>query len=238
MLQTLLTVLASVCFLTLRVNDNEAFPPVLSKKEEMECFEKMKRGDGAARDTLIRHNLRLVAHIIKKYYPSCREQEDLISIGTIGLIKAIDSYDPYNGTKFATYAGKCLQNEILMYFRGQKKLSGETSIHDALEFDKDGNPLTYMDVVYVEDDVVDTLDKKANIRLALEGIRTLLSLRERQILTLRYGLSGRPAITQREVASKLGISRSYVSRLEKSALDKLKRHLKKHGCTSDGYTQA
>ncbi len=225
--QGLLVLLSGICFLTLRVSGNDVFPPPLSKEEEKEAFHLSKKGDRAAREKLIRHNLRLVAHIIKKYYASHREQEDLISIGTIGLIKAIDSYNLANGTKFATYAGKCVQNEILMYFRGQKKLSGEMSINDAIEFDKDGNPLTYLDVVCVEEDLVENLDLKEKAAAALRGIRTELTPRERRIVILRYGLNGKAGITQREVARAMRISRSYVSRLEKSALEKLKKYMLK-----------
>ncbi|MPN05410.1 RNA polymerase sigma-28 factor [bioreactor metagenome] len=175
---------------------------------------------------MIEHNLRLVAHIIKKYYTSYKDQEDLISIGTIGLIKAIDTYDPENGTKFATYAGKCLQNEILMYFRSQKRLSAETSINDAIEFDKDGNPLTYLDIMYVEDDYAELVDMKTKVDQVKKIIVTDLDEREKNIIIMRYGLSGCRPVTQREAAEKLHISRSYVSRIEKAALEKIRRKIK------------
>ena len=194
---------------------------------EKKYFLQARQGDADARRILIERNLRLVAHIIKKYYTSCREQEDLISIGTIGLIKAIDSYDVNNGTRFATYAGKCLQNEILMYFRTQKKISNETSINEPIEVDKDGNPLTYMDIISYDDDIVENIDIKSKSELIIRGINTKLSEREKDIVMLRYGLGSSPPITQREVAKRLGISRSYVSRLEKSALDKLKEYINK-----------
>ena len=213
-------------FLYLRVMSGGMFPPVLSAKEEAEYFKRCKEGDEKARGILIEHNLRLVAHIIKKYYTSYKDQEDLMSVGTIGLIKAIDTFDASNGARFATYAGKCLQNEILMYFRSQKKISCETSINDALEFDKDGNPLTYLDIIAVDDDMVEKLDIKIKSELARKAIDNCLTERERAIIDMRYGLSrpGKP-LTQREIAEKMEISRSYVSRIEKSALDKIKDYM-------------
>ncbi len=218
-------ILSGICFFTLRVSGGDVFPPPLGFEEEAKCFRLLAQGDMKARDRLIRHNLRLVAHIIKKYYSGCKDQEDLISIGTIGLIKAIDSFKPANGTRFATYAGKCLQDEILMYFRAQKKLGAETSINDAIEYDKDGNPLTYMDVACVEDDIAETIDLKMRSAKAIEGVKKLLDRREKQIMVRRYGLDGKAPLTQREVAAIMGISRSYVSRLEKSALDKLRAYM-------------
>ena len=209
--------------LFLKITSNTAFPPPLSKEEEAECFARAKKGDAEARTRLIEHNLRLVAHIAKKYSSSGYEQDDLISVGSIGLIKAIDSYNPESGTRFATYAGKCLQNEILMYFRSQKKLASETLLSDAIDMDKDGNPLTYMDVICCEDNILDEIELKINSKKALKAVRDALDDREREIIVLRYGLSGNRPITQREIAKKLGISRSYVSRLEKSALDKLRK---------------
>ncbi len=209
-------------FLFLRVSPVASFPSPLSAKEEREYFERCRNGDMEARNTLIERNLRLVAHIAKKYYSSGCDNDDLISIGTIGLIKAIDSFNPNNGTRFATYAGKCLQNEILMYFRSQKKISIETSLSDAVETDKDGNPLTYMDIISVEDDIADKIDLKIKTEKLLCGIDKKLDKREKQIIILRYGLGFSKPQTQREVAEKLGISRSYVSRIEKSALEKLR----------------
>jgi RNA polymerase sporulation-specific sigma factor len=181
-----------------------------------------------ARNILIERNLRLVAHIAKKYYNvgnSC-DNEDIISVGTIGLIKAIDSFDISNGTRFATYAGKCLQNEILMYFRAKKKFAAETSLSDAVETDKDGNPLTYMDIISCEDTIADDLDLKMRSQQMIKALNRVLDDREREIIILRYGLcEGKKPLTQREVAEQLKISRSYVSRLEKSALGKLKKEL-------------
>jgi RNA polymerase sigma factor, sigma-70 family len=207
--------------LFLKVSGSSAFPPPLSASEERDCFLKCRHGDMKARSTLIERNLRLVAHIAKKYYSSNYDSDDLISIGTIGLIKAIDSFDIANGTRFATYAGKCLQNEILMYFRSQKRLSAETSLSEAVEIDKDGNPLTYMDIICCDDNIADQIDLKIKTDKMMKGINTILNDRERQIIILRYGLGFTKPITQREVAEKLNISRSYVSRIEKSALAKL-----------------
>lgn len=214
-------------FLFLKISGNSAFPPPLNAEEERRYFMLARQGDEDARRILIERNLRLVAHIIKKYYTTCRDQEDLISIGTIGLIKAIDSYDINNGTRFATYAGKCLQNEILMHFRSQKKVANETSINEPIEIDKDGNPLTYMDIISYDDNIVEDIDLKSKSELIIRAVNTRLSERERDIVILRYGLSTSPPITQREVAKRLGISRSYVSRLEKAALDKLREYIVK-----------
>lgn len=212
-------------FLMLKVSPNTSFPPPLSADEERECFARMRDGDEKARERLINCNLRLVAHIVKKYYTNSRDQEDLISIGTIGLIKAIDSYNVNNGTRFATYAGKCLQNEILMYFRSQKKTACESSINDTIELDRDGNPLTYIDVISVEDNIIDEIDLKSKREMIAWAVKHKLTARERKIINLRYGLDNAPPITQREVAQRLGISRSYVSRIEKSALEKIKEYL-------------
>ncbi len=186
----------------------------------------MRDGDMKARSTLIEHNLRLVAHIVKKYYTGSSEQDDLISIGTIGLIKAIDSFDASNGARFATYAGKCLQNEILMYFRAQKKHQVVTSINDPVDVDKDGNPLTYLEIIASPDDIVDSLDRKIKLERIKTAIDTVLTERERRIIVLRYGLgkSGRH-YAQRDVARLMSISRSYVSRLEKSAIEKIRQYI-------------
>ena len=212
-------------YLFLKVSYSQSFPPPLPPAEEAECFRRMKMGDKKAREKLIEHNLRLVAHIVKKYYTANKNQDDLISVGTIGLIKAIDSFDVSNGARFATYASKCLQNEILMYFRSQKKNSCEVSINETIDTDKDGNPLTYIDIISVDDTIAEDLDLKFKSRRALEIVNNVLDTRERQIIVMRYGLGGTPAITQRETAARLGISRSYVSRIEKAALEKISRYL-------------
>ena len=217
-------ILANMLFLFLKLSHGTNFPPPLGKEEEKMYFEKCKNGDAEARRILIERNLRLVAHIAKKYSLSGFDGDDLISIGTIGLIKAIDSFHPESGTRFATYAGKCLQNEILMFFRSQKKRALECSLNDAVETDKDGNPLTYLDIICTEDDIAEQIDLKIKIEKMMKGIASVLTPTEKQILVLRYGLCGTKPVTQREVAQTLGISRSYVSRLESGAIEKLRTH--------------
>ena len=209
----------------LRVEDKSSFPPPLSSREERECFERMANGDKVARERLILHNMRLVAHVVKKYTGNEKENEDLISIGTIGLIKAIDSFDVKNGVRFATYAGKCLQNEILMYFRAQKKVKNEVSMHDTIDMDKDGNPLTYMDVIACDESLSDEVLLRVTSERALSLLDRCLTPREREIIVKRYGLDNTAGMTQRALAESLGISRSYVSRIEKSALEKLQAAL-------------
>ena len=204
--------------------DSQSFPPPLPTEEEKRLFFKMKEGDAAARTRLIEHNLRLVAHIVRKYYTSYRCPDDLISIGSLGLIKAIDSFNVENGARFATYAAKCIQNEILMFFRSQKKLSCEVSINETIDVDREGNPLTYIDIISCEDTIADDLDIKLHTQYAYRLIRDILSEREQQILVMRYGLTGKRPLAQREVARVLGISRSYVSRIEKKALARLREN--------------
>jgi len=216
--------------LFLRAQNAGSFPPPLDKKIERELFIKAAGGDMKARNTLIEHNLRLVAHIVKKYYTSYKDQDDLISVGTIGLIKAIDSYDIDNGARFATYAGKCLQNEILMYFRSQKKNSLENSLNDPVDTDKEGNPLTYLDILCSDDDIVDEIDMRIRSTLVYKALKEALTDRERKIIAMRYGLDGNGKYrAQREVAAALGISRSYVSRIEKTALEKINAYMTKRG---------
>ena len=207
--------------MVLGVSTPQSFPPPLEKEEEAACFVAAAAGDDGAREKLILHNLRLVAHIVRKYYPTAKNQDDLISIGSIGLVKAVDSFRIENGARFATYAAKCIQNEILMHFRSQKKLCTEVSLGETIDVDRDGNPLTYIDIVCSDENVTEEVDTKMQIEKALHLVETALTPRERQIIILRYGLYGRRAATQREIASMLGISRSYVSRIEKSALEKL-----------------
>ncbi|MDD7676406.1 MAG: RNA polymerase sporulation sigma factor SigK [Eubacteriales bacterium] len=205
----------------LGVGTPHSFPPPLSPDDEADCFKRMRQGDKEARQLLILHNLRLVAHIVRKYYSGSRAQEDLISVGSIGLVKAVDSFDNTKTTKFATYAAKCIQNEVLMFFRSQKKQAGEVSINETIDMDRDGNPLTYIDVISCDDSVVEEVDLKMQTDRMLCYINTVLSPRERQIIIMRYGLYGGQQYTQHETAERLGISRSYVSRIEKGALDKL-----------------
>lgn len=224
--------LSRLLFVFLRVQSGGAyggtFPEPLSAARERECFRLMREGDKDARNELIEHNLRLVAHIVKKYYSTSKNQDDLISIGTIGLIKAVDSFNPDNGARFATYAGKCLQNEILMYFRAQKKLAAEVSLNETIDVDKEGNPLTWGDIIATEDTIADDLDIKVRSARAISIISNELTPRERQVISMRYGIGGVEAITQREVAAKLGISRSYVSRIEGAALDKIREGLERY----------
>ena len=214
--------LLKLLHLILGLDTPHNFPPPLPAKEEEEAFRKARAGDEEARQTLILHNLRLVSHIVRKYYATANNQEDLVSIGTIGLVKAVDTFRIDNGARFATYAAKCIQNEILMHFRSQKKLSSEVSMNETIDVDRDGNPLTYTDVISSEEDLPEEVMRSVEADRALALVHTRLDPRERQIITLRFGLNGAPAMTQREIALRMGISRSYVSRIEKAALDKLK----------------
>lgn len=222
MFSTLSSVAMHFLCLLLGIGGTQNFPPPLPTEEEQMLFFKMRSGDKEARTRLIEHNLRLVAHIVRKYYTSYRAPDELISIGSLGLIKAIDSFNVSNGARFATYAAKCIQNEILMFFRSQKKLSYEVSINETIDVDRDGNPLTYLDIISCEDTIAEDLDTKMHIEYARRLLCRVLDEREREILVLRYGLDGRAPLAQREVAKKLGISRSYVSRIEKKALSKMK----------------
>ncbi len=224
MISALVTMILGAVHLLLGIGTPAKFPPPLDPREEEAAFFAKMDGDEKAREKLILHNLRLVAHIVRKYYGTAKNQEDLVSIGTIGLIKAVDSFNPTNGARFATYAAKCIQNEILMHFRAQKKHTAEVSINETIDVDRDGNPLTYMDVIATEDNMDEEIDlhiKKDRVKYL---VQTVLDPREREIVTLRYGLAGGTPLTQREVAEKLGISRSYVSRIEKAALDTLREY--------------
>ncbi len=226
----MVSMLFGLYYMILHVSEGHRFPEPLSAEEERAYFRLARAGDVKAREKLIEHNLRLVAHIVKKYYTQYKNQEDLISVGTIGLIKAIDTYDVDKGARFATYAGKCLQNEILMYFRAQKKVTGEVSMNEAIDTDKDGNPLTYADILATEDHIAEDLFTKISSAKAVEYIMKDLDERERKVLIRRYGLDGLTPATQREIAARMGISRSYVSRIEKGALDKIAEYLKRTGC--------
>lgn len=208
--------------LILGIEDSGSFPPPLSKSEESELFSKMQTGDRYARNKIIEHNLRLVSHIIRKYYSSYEYPEELLSVGSMGLIKAVDSFKPSHGTRFATYGAKCVQNEILMFFRSKKKRGVEISINDQIDVDKDGNPLTYLDIISQTESTEIDLDMKEHVEKLRKLVDTVLLPREREIVILRYGLCGYQPRTQREVARYLGISRSYVSRIEKKALEKMK----------------
>ncbi|MCI1982851.1 MAG: RNA polymerase sporulation sigma factor SigK [Oscillospiraceae bacterium] len=221
--------ISGLIFLVLHVTGSGSFPKPLSAKEEQECLERMKHGDTSAKAQLIEHNLRLVAHIIKKYYASSNEQDDLISIGTIGLIKAVNTFDSSKGIRLSSYAARCIENEILMYFRSVRKSSQDISINEPIDTDKDGNALTLMDIMSTEDNILDNLDCKIKSEQLKTFMDEVLTPRERTIIQLRYGLDGRKPLTQREVAQKLGISRSYVSRIEKKALVALHRRFTKNG---------
>lgn len=224
MLTFLLSAALKAACMILGIESPQNFPPPLCAEEERECFVRAREnGDDDAREKLILHNLRLVAHIVRKYYSSSKCSEDLVSVGTIGLVKAVDSFNPRSGTRFATYGAKCIQNEILMYFRSQKKLASEVSINETIDIDRDGNPLTYGDVICSDECIADEVDLEMRSARAVRCVEQVLSDRERRIITLRYGLSGAKPLPQREVAERLGISRSYVSRIEKSSLEKLKK---------------
>ena len=209
-------------FFTLRLAGNTgSFPRALSKEEEERCLKQMAEGDSDARDKLIEHNLRLVAHIVKKYYTPNGDQDDLISIGTIGLIKGVSTFKPDKKVRLATYASRCIENEILMHFRAQRKLQGELSLSESLDAEGESNSLELMDVVRVDDTMLEDLDLR-DACTKVRGCLHCLTPRELRIISLRYGLDDRPPLTQREVAALCGISRSYVSRIEKKALEKLK----------------
>ena len=223
MLSLIFNLILHIYHLILGVSTPNKFPKPLSASEEREAFIKAREGDEDARQKLILHNLRLVSHIVRKYYSTVPDSEDLISIGIVGLVKAVDTFKIESGTRFATYGARCVQNEILMHFRAQKKHTGEVSLEETIDVDRDGNPLTYMDILSTNEDLGEELDTKNQIIRALRLIENTLDERERQIITMRYGLFGlNKSYTQKEIAEKLNISRSYVSRIEKSALDKLK----------------
>ena len=215
-------VLANVLFFMLRASPAAgSFPQPLSAREEREALAAMAQGDERARNRLIEHNLRLVAHVVKKYYAAREDQDDLISIGTIGLIKAVGTFDAGKNARLATYACRCIENEILMYFRAQRKQSQEVSLSEPIDSDSDGNAISLMDVIRCDDQMLEEIDLSDRRGLLHRYLAEELDEREREILTLRYGLGGREPRTQRETAEKLGISRSYVSRIEKKALAKL-----------------
>ena len=225
MLSSIISILTNFIHLILGISTPQSFPPPLSAEEETDCFIKKEAGDEGARQKLILHNLRLVSHIVRKYYSTAKNAEDLVSIGTLGLVKAVDSFKVETGTKFATYAARCIQNEILMSLRASKKLSAEVSLDDNIDVDNNGNPLTYIDVISSDESLEEEIEKKIASAKAIKLVNTVLSPRERQIILLRYGLTGKKPLAQREVAELLKISRSYVSRIEKTALEKLRAAL-------------
>ena len=201
------------------------FPRPLTAQEEQYYLQQCAQGDLEARNILIERNLRLVAHIIKKYYTQGSDQEDLISIGTIGLIKGISTFDASKGARLATYAARCVENEVLMYFRSQRKSSQDVSLSDYIDTGTDGTALSLMDVVGEEEDMLETITSRQRLRQVRAAVEECLSEQERQVILMRYGLGGLKPSRQREVAQMLGISRSYVSRIEKRALGKLRQAL-------------
>ena len=206
----------------LHIANSESFPKPLTKAQEKEYLERCAKGDINARNTLVEHNLRLVAHIIKKYYQNASGQDDLVSIGTIGLIKAINTYDINKNIKLSSYASRCIENEILMYFRNLRKSAQDVSLNDTIDTDKDGNPLTLMDILANDRNIDDDIDTRMNLQVLRQYIDSELTPREREIIIYRYGLTGEAPQPQRELAKRLNISRSYISRIEKKALEKLR----------------
>ncbi|MBR5233264.1 MAG: RNA polymerase sporulation sigma factor SigK [Clostridia bacterium] len=215
----------NIVFFALHLGSPNLFPKPLPKKEEKELIEKMLLGDEHAKNKLIEHNLRLIVHIIKKYYSNYSDQDDLVSIGTIGLIKGINSYNPEKCTRLATYCSKCIENEILMHFRSAKKRALDISMNDPIDTDCEGNPLTLADIIYTEDTIIDDIyEKLCSVKLR-KLINEIKNERERTIIILRYGLNGKDPMTQQEVADLLRISRSYVSRIETKVLTMLRKKL-------------
>ena len=230
MLQYLLELVGSKIFLTGYVTGNSTFPKPLNEKEEKIYLERLKDGDVEAKRVLVERNLRLVAHIVKKYssnYQNSKEMDDLISIGTIGLIKAIDSFDTNKGIRLATYAAKCIDNEILMFFRNTKKTKGEVFLQDPIGVDKEGNEICLIDILSSDSDsVLEAVENSLQVKELYKKMSDVLSPREKEIIQMRYGLLDGDIKTQREIAGILGISRSYVSRIEKKALKKLHKEFK------------
>ena len=225
MLENAFSLLAGSLLLMLRVTPGGSFPRPLSREEEEKCLRRWAEGDLEARNRLVEHNLRLVAHIVKKYYAQGGDADDLLSIGTIGLIKGVSSYRADKGVRLATYASRCIENEILMHFRAQRKSAGDVSLSEALASeDEDGN-LSFLDVVAQEDDLAERVGLQELCDKLRRAVDTLLGEREARIVRLRYGLDGGEALTQAETAQRCGISRSYVSRIEKKALEKLRAAL-------------
>lgn len=227
MLDVLCSILKNVVFFILHVSGPNVFPKPLSSKEERKYLINMKAGDKTARNKLIEHNLRLVAHIAKKYYFAYNNLDDIVSIGTIGLIKAIDTFNTEKGIKLSSYAARCIENEVLMFFRNTKKSEKDISINEPIETDKNGNTLVLMDIMSEQEDIAGNVDIKIKTEKLKKYINEVLTAREQTIINLRYGLDGKKNYTQREIAQKLNISRSYVSRIEKKAVSALRKKFKK-----------
>lgn len=217
--------LGSILYSLKLANGGGSFPKPLSAKEEKHYLELAAQGDLQARNILVERNLRLVAHIMKKYYTQTADQEDLISIGTIGLIKGISTFDAGKGARLATYAARCVENEILMFFRSNRKSASDVSLSEMIETGKDGNALSLMDVLCSDEDLFERMSDQEIYRKLYRKIDECLTPRERNIITLRYGIGNRKPLTQRKIAEQCGISRSYVSRIEKKALQKLEQAL-------------
>ncbi len=210
-------------FFALHIRSGSSFPPALSAKEEKECIDNFRKGSIESKNKLVEHNLRLVAHIVKKYYSNSEEQDDLISIGTIGLIKAVNSFDDSKGIKLATFASRCIENEILMYFRSKKKNSQEISINEPIDTDSEGNPLTLIDIISEDDNIIENIDLNIKSERLYKFVEEIKDEREKTIIIMRYGLYNTIPYTQKQVASRLNISRSYVSRIEKKVLERLRK---------------
>lgn len=227
MLSALLSALsANILYFILHIQNGSSFPKPLNSKEEYAYLEKMANGDKNARAVLIERNLRLVSHIVKKYYSKTNDTDDLISIGTIGLIKAIDTFDYTKGTRLATYASRCIENEVLMHFRNIKKQNNDIHLSDAIDTDKDGNPLTIEDIISDSNDLAENLETKTQWEQVSKIIENMPDQREKEIIILRYGLNNKRPLTQQEVAERLNISRSYVSRIEKKVLSDIRKRVK------------
>ena len=225
-LESLLALLKNLIIFSSYVTEKSSFPKPLSKEKEKEYLEKSAQGDNEAKEILVKHNLRLVAHIAKKY-SNYGDNDELISIGSIGLIKAIESFKPDKGTQLATYASRCIENEILMTMRTSKKHRSNVSLNEPIGVDKDGNELVIMDMLCDDCSVIEDVENSIMMEKLLRITKAVLDEREYEIIRLRYGLGGCGALTQREVAKKFDISRSYVSRIEKKALEKIKRSVNK-----------
>lgn len=224
MLGFFLQCLQSLTLLLSYIANGNTFPKPLTPAQERECLKRFSKGDMEARNTLIEHNLRLVAHIVKKYAGCGQEQEELLSIGTIGLIKGISSFNPEKGTRLATYAARCVDNEILMLLRAKKKEQGDVYLNESIGTDKEGNQIMLMDIIHDDsEEVFDKINTDMEIRQLYRNIRKELDEREQKVIVLRYGLLDGTCMPQREIAKKLHISRSYVSRIEKKAIGKLKK---------------
>lgn len=217
-----LQMISDLLFFAAYVGSANAFPEPLSAAEERECISRMQSGDSAARDQLIEHNLRLVAYIARKYARNGRDSEDVVSIGIIGLIKAVSTYDPGKGVALSSYASRCVENEILMSLRAEKKLVGEVSLNESIGMDSDGNDVSLCDILGTDADaVIDEVQSRMDAERVNRAMRLCLTARERTVVSLRFGIGGKYRMTQREIASMLGISRSYISRIEKRAMQKL-----------------